>query len=374
MPWSFYPNISAELEFKIYLALFLLHKHGIGMEGNINHELITSYSKEVSKKLMTDFFNKSSAIKGQQILQFCEVKQINFFIIKILFEKWKVEFDKLRSPYFDYQSEEVLLAARKFMNVLSKNILIQKDDFRPLLEAAVYKTVLLIFSPYEYYLQEINKPVFQQISIADLSDIQKYIKINGHLLQAYIDRFKADGIQAVFNDDAVRIFDEVCENIKDTPEDFEVYHKELDKISPLEINTLYSNPEDVSVAFEEDEKQAEAENINEKFKTEKKTLLDMLPAEKKEKIIDVHEKKPLDGIRQSITINQRFMFEKELFNSDKEEFEMVINYLDNCKSQQEAMEFVNENYALKKKWDMEKEEVVEFFEIINKRFPNQSPE
>jgi hypothetical protein len=342
---------------------------GTAMEGNINHELITSYSKEVSTKLMNDFFKQSSAIKGQQILQFCEVSQINFFIVKTLFENWKVEFDKLRSPYFDYQSEEVLMAARKFMNVLSKKILIQKDDFSPLLEAAVYKTVLLIFSPYEYYLQEINKPVFQQISIADLSDIQKYIKINGHLLQAYIDRFRADGIQAVFNDDAVRIFDEVCENIKGTPEDFEVYHKQLNKISPLDINTLYSNSENVSDEFVEDNKPAESENINEKFKTEKKTLLDTLPAGQKEKIVDVHEKKPLDGIRQSITINQRFMFEKELFSSDKDEFEMVINYLDNCKSKQEAMEFVNENYALKKKWDMEKEEVVEFFEIINKRFP-----
>jgi hypothetical protein len=339
------------------------------MEGNINHELITSYSKEASTKLMNDFFKKSSAIKGQQILQFCQIKQINFFIVKILFEKWKVEFDKLRSPYFDYQSEEVLLAARKFMNVLSKNILIQKDDFRPLLEEAIYKTVLLIFSPYEYYLQEINKPVFQKISIADLTDIQKYVKINGHLLQAYIDKFKADGIQAVFNDDAVRIFDEVCENIKDTPEDFEAYHIELDKISPLNIDSLYSNPEDTPIKYEEDEQSGDTENINEKFKTEKKTLLDILPAEKKEKIIDIHEKKPLDGIRQSITINQRFMFERELFKGDKNEFEMVVNYLDNCKSNQEAMEFVNENYALKKKWDMEKEEVLEFFEIINKRFP-----
>ncbi len=98
-------------------------------------------------------------------------------------------------------------------------------------------------------------------------------------------------------------------------------------------------------------------------------MLDTLPAEKKEKIIDIHEKKPLEGIRKSITINQRFMFEKDLFKGDKNEFEMVINYLDNCQSRQEALDFVNDNYATKKKWDLEKEEVVEFFEIINKRFP-----
>jgi len=340
------------------------------MEGNINHQLINSYSKTAAKSLIKVFFKGKSPIKGTEILSFCEVKQVNLFVVKVIFEKWKTEFDQLRSPYFDYQSEDVLLAAKRFMNALSKNILIEKKAFQPLLEEAIYKTVLLIFSPYEYYLQEINKPVFQQLSIMDLTDMQKYVKINGHLLQAYIDRFNSDGIQAVFNDDAVRIFDEVCENIKETPEDFEQYHNAFNKIFPLDINDVYSQSDDIAKEFEEDEVgTADSENINEKFKSEQKTLLDTLPAENSEKIIDLHEKKPVEGIKQSITINQRFMFEKDLFNGDKNEFEMVINYLDNCKTRVEALEFVNENYAVKKKWDKDKEEVVEFFGIIDKRFP-----
>jgi len=340
------------------------------MEGNINHKLITSYSKSAASSLINDFFRDRSSIQGGEILKFSEVQQINLFVVKIIFEKWKAEFDELRSPFFDYKSEEVLLAAKRFMNVLSKNILIEKEAFQPLLEEAIYKTLLLIFSPYEYYLQEINKPVFQQLNIMDLVDMKKYVKVNGHLLQAYIDRFEADGIQAVFNDDAVRIFDEVCENIKETPEDFEQYHEVFDKIAPININDIYSQPDTIAKEYPDDEADSDnSENINEKFKSEQKTLLDTLPAESKEKIIDVHEKKPLEGIRKSITINQRFMFEKDLFNGDKNEFEMVINYLDNCKTKQEALDFVNENYALKKNWDREKEEVIEFFAIIEKRFP-----
>lgn len=346
------------------------------MEGNINHEVITSFSKEAAKKLIKDHFKFSSGIKGGQILKFCNIKQINFFIVKVLFEKWKTEFDNLRSPFFDYQSEEVLVAAKKFMNVLSKNILVDKEDFKPLLEEAIYKTVLLIFSPYEYYLQEINKPVFQQISIADLKDIKRYVKVNGHLLQAYINRFEEERIQAVFNDDAVRIFDEVCENIKDTPEDFEPYLEQLNELASLDLNTLYSPTEEREAETAEKEqvktsdRATDPENINERFKSDRKTLLDTLPKEKKEKILDIHEKKPLEGIRQSITLNQRFMFEKELFNGDKDEFEMVVNYLDNCTTKQEALEFIHENYSEKKKWNKENEEVAEFFEIIDKRFPN----
>ena len=63
------------------------------------------------------------------------------------------------------------------------------------------------------------------------------------------------------------------------------------------------------------------------------------------------------------------MFENDLFSGDKDEFEMVVNYLDNCTSNKEAMEFINENYVEKKNWDLEKEEVVEFLTVVNKRFP-----
>jgi hypothetical protein len=227
------PNICVVSVFTGSLGLFLSVENNVkAMEGNIDHGKITEYSQAASTRLMRDFFDKTPSITGRQILQFCEVQQINLFVLKALFDKWKAEFDQLRSPYFDYKSPDVLLAARRFMNVLSKHILINRDEFAPLLEQAIYKTVLLIFSPYEYYLQEINKPTFHQVNIADLTDIQKYIKINGHLLKAYIARLQADSIEAVFNDEAVRLFDEVCERIKDSPEDFEPYHRQLQKLAP----------------------------------------------------------------------------------------------------------------------------------------------
>jgi len=305
-------------------------------------------------------------------LKFCEIPQINYFILQILFDKWKREIDELKSPYFDYENAEVKKATQGLMNVLSRNILVQKDDFQDLLEEAVYKTLLLIFSPYEYFIQEFSKSSLKQISIGDLQAFQKYIKINKHLLSAYIDRFEADGIQAVFNEDALKIFDEVCESIKETPEDFEAYHKEFSELLELDLNEVYSQPDEaVSKIVEEQAKELEGEidSINEKFKTSKQTLLDTLESEKKEALIDIHEKKPIDGLKKSITINQRFMFENDLFSGDKDEFEMVVNYLDNCTSNKEAMEFISENYIQKKNWDLEKEEVVEFLMVVNKRFP-----
>lgn len=339
------------------------------MESNINHQLINQYSKSYADQLIQQFFGKKIKINGGDILHLSDTKQINYFVLKILFEKWKSEFNTLKSPYFDYESDDVQKAVNSFMNVLSKNISIGKEDFRPLLEEATYKTILLIFSPYEYYLQEINKPAFQQIFIDDLYAIEKYIKINGHLLQAYIDRFITDGIQAVFNEDAVRIFDEVCESIRDTPEDFDQYLRELAKVAALDLNDIYSHRDVPEKELTNDEVPEETNNLNEKFNSKKKTLLDTLGTDKKEALIDIHINKPVEGIRKSITINQRFMFEKDLFNGDKNEFDMVVNYLDNCSTHQEAMDFINENYKKKKNWDLEKTEVIEFFGVINKRFP-----
>lgn len=339
------------------------------MESNINHRVIESYSKSFADLQIKNSFKKKATIKGKEILEFCEIDQVNYFILKILFDKWKVEVENIKSPYFDYDDSEVKKSIKSLMNVLSQNILVKREDFKSLVEEAVYKALLLIFSPYEYYLQEINNPVFQQISISDLQAIKKYVKINGLLLDAYINRFETDGIQAVFNDDAVRIFDEVCETIKDTPEDFESYQQQFSKVLPLDLNEVYSQPDKTIQKNTVDENNLDSDSLNEKFKTEKQTLLDTLETEKKEAIIDIHEKKPLEGIKKSITINQRFMFENDLFNGDKSEFEMVINYLDNCSTNQEAMEFINENYVDKKNWDHEKTEVIEFFNVISRRFP-----
>jgi len=337
------------------------------MESNINHLVIEAYSKSFADLQIKNSFKRKASIKGKDILKFCDINQINYFILKILFDKWKAEINNIKSPYFDYGSAEVQKSMHSLMNVISQHILVKKEDFKLLLEEAVYKNLLLIFSPYEFYLQEINNSDVQQISVANLTAIKKYIKINGHLLNAYIDRFNSDGIQAVFTDDAVKIFDEVCETIKDTPEDFESYHQEFSKVLELDLNEVYSQSDEIiKNSIGED-----SENINEKFKTQKQMLLDTLETDRKEAIIDIHKKKPLEGIKKSITINQRFMFENDLFNGNKDEFEMVINYLDNCQTNEEAMEFINENYVEKKNWDMEKEEVVEFLSVINRRFPQQ---
>ena len=339
------------------------------MEGNINHGAIKNYSSVFTDQVINQYLSDKTAISGDEILHLCPVNQVNLFIIQILFSRWKQETQRLKSPYFNFNAEPAKQALNKFMNELSRHILVKKDDLKPIIAEAAEKSILLIFSPYEYYLQEIGKNKTGKLLVNDLREIKKYIKVNRHLLEALISKFEADGIEAVFVDDALQLFNEVCENTSESPEDFEPFVQLFSKISPLQLGMIYAGDENFASVSSENPSGSEKNNINERFKTESKTLLETLSKEQQETIADIHRKQPVAGIRTIITINQRFMFINELFSSNKDEFEMVVNYLDNCTSRGEAMEFIQTNYVQKKNWDLEKEEVMEFFDVIEKKFP-----
>lgn len=335
------------------------------MESNINHSHISVYSRNFSEKLSKGIFQKKKAITGVEIVELSKVRQVNYFILKALFDSWKMEFDNLKSPYFNYEADDVKAAAATFMNVLSRHILIERDNLMPLLVDAVAKSLVLIFSPYEFYIRELRNAPGGRVTKVSLRELSRYIKINGHLLQAYVDRFQSKGITEASAAEAEDIFNEVCEQFRDTPDEFDGYLAIFNEIVPLSIDDLYEQTGGKNPPAAEP---VVVEKVEEKPPKTQQILLDTFEVEKKEALVEIHEKKAVDGIKKSITINQRFMFEKELFGGNKEEFERAIAQLDECKSRNEAMTYVSDNY-LKKSWDTEREEVIEFLAILNRRFP-----
>ena len=84
------------------------------MDFNYLHE----YAEETAKELSSKFFHDKLAIEGGSIINFCSLKQVNFFVLKNLFEEWKKETAKLKSPYFDFESSDVKSALEDFMEKL----------------------------------------------------------------------------------------------------------------------------------------------------------------------------------------------------------------------------------------------------------------
>jgi hypothetical protein len=77
------------------------------------------------------------------------------------------------------------------------------------------------------------------------------------------------------------------------------------------------------------------------------------------------EKAPIDDLKKSITMNQRFQFARELFMGDSEQYEISISDLNNA-SGEKAMEILDQ---LKKKfnWDTASIAYIELEELVQRR-------
>jgi hypothetical protein len=354
------------------------------MESKLNHSSIEIYSTTFAKKVANEFFIQEDIINGYQILNLTSINQVNYFVIKILFQKWKMETGKLHSPYFDYDAKAVQNSLAEFMNVLSQHISVKRDHFEPILKKAVHDSILLIFSPYDFYNKEINNPEKTRVRLSDLKQNYKYIKVNRHLLDALISRFEQDNVEEVYNGEAFDILNEVCENIKETPEDFDPFLEKFSEVYPLLLETIYSDMEDEPVANNRESANVQSSHPNANFvdsfplsnekdeskpKEASKSLKLEKPVEnKKSSIGDSSLLNKIDSLKKRITINQRFMFVRELFKGNAEEFNQALDKLEALESYDEAIDYLEVNFLNKYNWDVDSDEVIEFMDLLGRRF------
>ncbi len=127
------------------------------MASKLNNNAVLAYAESFAKAVCSDFFAKHERITGSQLTDFCGIKQINLFIIKILFENWQADNAKIKSPFFDYENPEIKALLEKLMNMLSRNISIDEATFEKLVTQSVADTIQLLLAPYVFYEQEVNK-------------------------------------------------------------------------------------------------------------------------------------------------------------------------------------------------------------------------
>ncbi|HXA02210.1 MAG TPA: hypothetical protein VNW99_09485, partial [Cytophagaceae bacterium] len=160
------------------------------MANNINHQKLEAYSRALAEKLSTGFFRKKNFASGDDILNFTPIEQINLFILKIVFDKWKEENERLRSAYFDYENTEVKDALENLMVKLSQHIAIRKEHFDNLLNKAIRDTLFMIADPYFFIKTEyFNKSSMQ---LEEIKDREKYIRINKIFLHDFIARMEKE--------------------------------------------------------------------------------------------------------------------------------------------------------------------------------------
>jgi hypothetical protein len=311
------------------------------MEEKISIKAIDQYSNFFASKLADSFFQKNEKISGKEILSFCEIKQVNLFMVKELMRLWNVESEKWRSPFFNYDSAEVQEAVAQFKNVLSNNILISKKDFLPLLKAAVSQTLFLILAPYDFYANALDQKK-GLVRADELKNETRYLKINQKPLEKLVEKLELRKADIIMGNEAFGMLDHILEEVNFTPEDVDGHVAAFSKVVPLQIESLFElrDTKPPAPALKEEPKPVAAAKNND-------------------------EKKNEFRIKDSLTINQKFMFTKMLFSGDFEIFTEAIERLDNLDSLKQASNYINENYP---HWDRESEEFEEFMAVVQRKF------
>jgi len=301
------------------------------MEEKISAKAIDQYSNFFASKLADSFFQRKEKINGQEILVLSEIKQVNLLVVKELMRLWNAEQQKWQSPFFDYGAEAVQESREQFKNTLSNHILISKKDFLPLLKLAVSQTLFLLLAPYDFFSNVLDSRGKGLVKVDDLKNETRYLKINKAPLEKLVEKLEERKSDAITGNEAFALLDHILEEVNFTPEDIEGYVSTFSKLVPLKVEELFE------------------------FKDETKKDPSLVEGARKNEF----------RIKDSLTINQKFMFTKILFNGDFERFSGAIDRFDKFKNLNQAVSYVDENYP---QWDKESEEYEEFFAILQRKF------
>lgn len=321
------------------------------MDEKISLRAVDEYSAAFSSKVAESFFSRKQKISGSEILSLCAPRQINLFVIRELLKAWKLETAKYKSPYFDYEATEVKDALTNFQNILSNHISIAQDHFLPLLKKGVSLTVYLIVDPYDFYSDTLDKYGNGTLRLADLKNDVKYTKINQRPLEKLIQKLEEKNLQTIGGNEAFALLDQILEEVNFTPEDVEPYIAQLSEVVPLNVEKLYEKK------LQPSKEKPKATN------TPRPIINEQLQKEPVATVGDDFQKIPY--LKNHLTINQKFMFTKILFNGDFDLFNNAISHIDSLSSIDEATSYLDAHYS---NWDRESEEYEEFIEMVNNRF------
>ncbi len=337
------------------------------MDNVLNREGIKNYSKRFTSNVIKDFFSQRKVITGEEIKSLTEIKQVNLFIIKGLFEEWQKENEQLKSKFFDYESDEVKESMSSFMNVLSKNISVNQEDFEPLLLHAVEESILIIFSPFDFYVH-LSEHYSGKLSVEGLKKVSRYIKVNKNIMEALILKLE----NASKNDISVKqysdMLNEVLHEIESGPEEIDSFFDAFNAIEPLSESDIYG---ETASSSDKDETKKESSKESQESEIEVNKVQDDGPsinevlASNEPSLAESLEKEQIDSIKSSLTINQRFMFQNALFNSEEDVMNKALDTIDTCQSKKEVMDYLFKEFP---HWNVESEEFEELVELIDKKF------
>ncbi|QCR23664.1 hypothetical protein [Pontibacter sp. SGAir0037] len=365
------------------------------MEDKYNQLHLERYSKELANNLCDRHFASYDTLNGPQLIGFTPIKQVNLFAIKELLLKWHHEMANLRSPYFDYEHEDVKEALLNFMNVLSRKILMKRNAFEPLLQKAIYDTFLIVLDPVAVFEEKFLR-IQEEITLPKLQENLKYIDLDKQLFSGFVETLSPSNRDRDYILSRFRLYVKANESNRTTlPQLLPQFNQLLpvtvqdlqQHATPPIITPEAAKPAPVAPQAEKDivapihMAQREAvippaskpthpadHNLNERFRAERPTLHESYMKSAQSSLADAHSNRKIDSLKNSISINQRFSFINELFEGDNMAYYQVIKTLDEFNSSDAAKQYVIEDLNSKYNWSKKQEHVQKLLKLVDRKF------
>jgi hypothetical protein len=366
------------------------------MTAQINGNYLEKYATTYAELVCDQFFSSRQFITGQEIIQLTPSAQVNFFIIKRLFELWQDELGKLKaSPFFDYRDIAVHEALTQFMNVLSRRIKVERRHLQGMLKEAVQEAIHVAIDPLSFYQKELEKAPAGKIN-EYLKENKKYFKWNEKLVTGLIDR-AGIGLDLASYQQAILASFQSLKASLDTPKELlatlgGTLAFDMDTYLGQPASQIEESEESDVLDFEQEEEspryeQEELEEVlieepEEKIptpQTEKSAPIASIPATGKgldaahlKALFGTETYKGMKGIlgelAESLALNQRFMFTKELFDGNADLLRHALKSVDELNTFEEAVDLINSRFVFELGWDIESEEVREFMQQVYRKF------
>ncbi len=374
------------------------------MKDKYNQISIERYSRQLAKVLSDHYFSKADTVNGPQLIHFAPVKQVNLFLIKELLQQWNNEMAHLKSPYFDFDSEEVKEALVQFMNLLSRKILIRRPHFEPLLAKAIADTFHWTLDPTTTFDQKfLHTP--EDLSATTLGSQLKYLSTDKELIRDFIATLPEGSLD---RETILAAFQEYIQSRSAERTSLETLIMEFNALLPIKsADILLASPapavpsttrtvDELTISPERFTPQpppavpinpAKApeptptiaatrlngtadSNLNERFKAERSTttLNEKFIKPEASNIATDQMSKKIESLKDSISINQRFSFINELFNGENIEYYQAIQTLDKFENAAQAKNYVTQDLAARHNWTRKEEHVNKLLRLIDRKF------
>lgn len=392
---------------------------------------IEKISTAFVQKTIETCFQEKTKISGEQIVTATEYPQINYFVLREIFNRWETETARFKSAFFDFENPEVQKSFAEFKNTLSRYISVDKEGFKELLNQATKKTLELYLQPEAFFVSDFrNLPDFK-LTQAWLVKNNVFFKDYNWVIQSLSESLGSPDNWIYAN----QALEDVKNLLKNRPEDFTETVNAIAKEAGFELEVpkveekpkveendnlsfferLVANPPKPTSTFHEPEISA-FDRIVSRFPKEEvavtitepvhvaevvverpvievpkpvivadktavvvetksvfdglsiPTLNDRLSSSDGNSLSDVHQRSRIESLKGSMTLNQRFSFLNSLFGADLVTFENALNQAEQSSSFEQAKEVLNTNYSSRFRWNTTGDDYSEFMSLVKRRF------